>query len=759
MTLLVPHLGARSHESQARRRTNPPRLRFDGEEAALTRHVIRDNSGAETSEVRTSKTRLFGILVLCANLALVPLVFDQSFDVPFTVTKVLLSHALAYVLGGVILGLLFRHGRAFFVWSWLHIPVLAFLGANMVAAAFAADRVLALYGTHARMLGLGTIADYVVLYFAVVLLVRTRTEAIVAAAFVVAASTFVLGYEAVQLAGLDPLTWNLESKLRPFSTIGQSTSLAHYLVILGFGALALGLLARRLAFPVRGLAVAYSGVLFVAAIATGTRSGLIGFATGSALLIFLTWMLHPSRHARLVTGILAVAAVVVGAGVLILTPLGGRVTSIVEPVTPENANADFLGRLEPSAAGRAELYGTAFQMLRDRPLFGYGPDNFAVGVPKYRPERAIFREGVATSPHSWLTQVATGSGLLGVGTFLGIPLLAMALTLRSRFDPVAIAGLTMMAAFLGTGITTINDVVGDSLFWASAGMVAVATASSATMRSSQGPDHARRRTAQGGTPSASRSRRLVPRTFVAAGLVLSLTTFGALNASRSAQLSQVARLSGRATESVAFGVQATGSDSGRPEYWDVLGLAYVGGSRWAQASAAFERAANLAPYDVRYASDLIQVQLILLTNGDPSALTRASRLADEVVRRDPNNPRAHIVRAVVMQAAGDLTEADASAQRALVLDPGSTSPPIYVVAAQVALALGRTDDAMQIARRGLSALGPTPESVPVLVEFARALLAADRRSEALAELDEALSIQPNALDAQRLRAEILAGQK
>src|SRR5207248_1802784 len=101
-----------------------------------------------------------------------------------------------FVLAGVVVGLIVRFGRAFLFNSALHIPVLAFLGANIAATLAATDLPLALYGTHARMLGLGTITDWVLLYFAALLLVRTKREAIAVAASLFAAALVVLAYEA-----------------------------------------------------------------------------------------------------------------------------------------------------------------------------------------------------------------------------------------------------------------------------------------------------------------------------------------------------------------------------------------------------------------------------------------------------------------------------------------------------------------------------------------------------------------------------------
>src|SRR6266511_3619702 len=195
----------------------------------------------QSADFLGSKLRVFGIALICAKLALIPVVFDHDSDVPFSVIKALLSHALAYVLAGVILGLIVKYGRAVFVWSWLHVPVLAFVIANVVAALFADDPLLAMYGAHTRMGGLGTIADGVLLYFAIALLVRTVRDALALGLSFLAGSAIVLAYEFVQIVGKDPLTWTTDPAIRPFSTIGQPTNLAEYLTVVAVGAAAVGI--------------------------------------------------------------------------------------------------------------------------------------------------------------------------------------------------------------------------------------------------------------------------------------------------------------------------------------------------------------------------------------------------------------------------------------------------------------------------------------------------------------------------------------
>src|SRR5205823_467432 len=199
-----------------------------------------------------SRLRIFGVGLICAKVVLVPLLFDQPADLPFTVPKALVSHALAYALIGILVGLVVRFQWTVLVRCWLHLPVAAFLAASAVATLVAADPALALFGSHDRMVGLATIADGAVLYFAIALLVRTRAETTAVFVAAVGASALVIGYELLQLVGRDPFSWNVDASVRPFSTIGQTTQLAEYLGVAAVGAAALAIFDGTRRRAVRG---------------------------------------------------------------------------------------------------------------------------------------------------------------------------------------------------------------------------------------------------------------------------------------------------------------------------------------------------------------------------------------------------------------------------------------------------------------------------------------------------------------------------
>jgi len=447
-----------------------------------------------------------------------------------------------------------------------------------------------------------------------------------------------------------------------------------------------------------------------------------------------------------------------------MTPLGARLLNTVE--TTANAEGDSSLQLEASADTRVALYRIAFDMVRDRPVLGIGPDSFLAGLPRYRSDAEPYgvQDTPATSAHSWIAQVAATSGALGLTAFIGIAVVALALTFRRGFLPDAWAALGMLGAFLGAGVTTVNAIATDWLFWASIGVVAGTTsrqtmAEVVDLAGTHGASPRRARAAAAAPKSKAGS--IIAFACVALGLIAALTSTNAIQASRAAKTSQIARLRGQAQVAIASGLRATGSDSLRPQYWDTLGLAYISGDRVSEAVSAFERASKLAPYDVRYDGDLARALALLAQRGDKTSAVRATEVADRVVRTDPNNPLAQQTRAVVMQFTDNLPEALKSSQRAIALDRTSevgytTNLDFYITGLQVLNALGRPLDAVTLARASI-AKAPNPASEASLrLELARALMASGQLNEALTEVDRVLALQPGQPAAQQLRAQLLA---
>jgi tetratricopeptide (TPR) repeat protein/O-antigen ligase len=710
---------------------------------------VRDVEMRAEHEAVGTRVRSAGLVSLWAFVFLVPLVVDPAADWSFTIPKALLTHALAFVLAGAVIAQFARYGRAAIAGSWLSVPVVVFLLVNTLATVFAADRYIALFGTHARMLGLATIASWTVAYIAVLAFVRTSRDVVAVVGAALGGGVVMLCYEALQLLRLDPFNWTLDAAVRPISTNGQATSLGSYLMVLAVASLAMALVTDGLGRRGRAVLVIASALFAIGSALTGTRSSLLGLGSGLAVLVGLMSLKSVDRTRRLVSVATAGVGVLALIVLIVFTPLGARLFQTA-PVSGDSEEA-AVARLDTATLDvRAVLYGVALDAVRERPLLGFGPDNFVVAMARFRPDTGPneARFAYATSAHGWIGQTAVGSGLLGLASFVAIIVLAGVATLRAPLSAWTTIPAVAIASHLGTGITTVSDIASDWLVWMCAGVIAVATSGAV--------GNPRAAAADGRKPRAARKRSMRgvqwrDWALIGVGVAFAISAVSALAASRAAETSRDQRLAGMVDPSIRSALEATSKDAGRAEYWRLLGLAYVSGQRWRDAAVAFDHAIASAPWDARNISDQLQVQLVLTQLGDAAARARARELSDAVVRADPNFPDAQIARATALQFLGDYPAALAAIQRAMTLLPGSPNERWHLLAAQLYAAVGRPADAAAAAESGIAIVGPT---VALRMELARALFASGRAQEALTQVDAVLAVDPNNAVARQLRAEI-----
>ena len=91
-------------------------------------------------------------------------------------------------------------------------------------------------------------------------------------------------------------------------------------------------------------------------------------------------------------------------------------------------------------------------------------------------------------------------------------------------------------------------------------------------------------------------------------------------------------------------------DPDNHEGWFLIGLAYRGSGRFAEAEQAFRRASELAPQNVDYAAYLGEA---LLLRGGDSPSPEAERLFRRVLELEPGNPQARYYLATLKDLGGD----------------------------------------------------------------------------------------------------------
>lgn len=631
----------------------------------------RSGNAFERSIVRRATVWL--VAVKAAGLVLL---FDpwsiQAQDLP----KSLFSRATEWLLVAALVLLVARFGPACIPRTRLHLLVVAFAGATAVSAVFAADGYVALYGARERYLGMTFIVDMLVLYAAVAIAFRSDADWRVLGVAAAAAGLVAVGYAGVQYAGLDPVRWADDPRVRPYGTFGNPDMFGHFLGVLFAVGLALAAFSQgRVTSPPRlaGAALMAIGVAVASVIAT--RATFIGISAAlvAAGAVYLG-LRGLERRAAIRLVLAGAVTVSLALGVLVLTPLGerlgataGAVVGLAQGRAEEQIGAGAL-------RDRLLIYDSAIRAFADRPLTGYGPDGFVVAYPAYRQpgSSAIFGQNSSqSSTHSWLLHTLVSHGIAGLATLLALVAASTWALWRALPSRPLVAGAALLAAaaYWAEGLVSVGAVGVDWIPWVVFGAAAATTAG----------------------PLPQRAARRIP---VVAGAgafavaaALALTGLPALQAAHDAWNAQGWLSRGNADRAIEAAQSSVARDPGRADYWNRYGQALDLRELWARSADAYAQAARRAPYEATYWENvaLTRGRLALQQpdrSGEVAAALGAARTA---IERDPNAQRPHLTLAQLARAFGDLRLALTESVNAIAL---GGDPLADTIAAEAAVALG-----------------------------------------------------------------------
>lgn len=603
----------------------------------------------EPSQVSESWLRVAGVWCIAAKLLLVSLAIDPLGADAFAVPKSVASRGLLYMVAALAALYIVRR-RPLFPMSSLSFTALAVVAASGVATVLALDTTAALYGAHRRDLGLTSVVDGAALAAAIALFIRTRTDLITVGGAAALALALTTGYGILQVLRRDPLSWSDPSGA---SFLGNSTSLAGYLVIMGatlFGAILIlwsGL--RRTAQALLLGLVAASAVL---AVATGARAptlSLVAAMTFAALIARRAG--SPVVQLRRETVAFAAVALVLAGTVFVLGSGGERLLRL-------SSGQDT------SATERSIIYITAVKGFLSRPLFGVGPDGMGAVWYALRPAetaRSPFLAAAQTSTHSWLLHQALGTGVAGLAAFLAMVGLALVHGWRRAGTSGGLAaslGAIGVFAYLAQGLLTINSVVPDMLLWASIGLVGTR----ADLVSGGDTKEQRHRHPRDAWPALAA---------VTVGLVLAVTGMNVLEANRAVRASDLARAAGNLQLAERAATVAVQKDPGRADPWNILGLAYSR-RQPEQAIGAFARAVQQAPRDPVYMINLAAEEAFIAER-DKARREAALRHAEMATQMDPHGTETLLRAAEVFAFVDRIDLALSATQRVIDFVPDDPS--------------------------------------------------------------------------------------
>jgi len=413
----------------------------------------------------------------------------------------------------------------------------------------------------------------------------------------------------------------------------------------------------------------------------------------SIVVLMLDVLLAGSEGALL--GAVAALAFVAGMSVpwssrrplVVLAPA----TALLVLVVPLLLAFDAWGSASVSSGGttewRAAVWQTSLEMAADRPLLGFGLDQFSVSFPEYRPADFVERFGTmgVDAPHNVFLNYLTGLGVIGLLLFAALLVLAARLfvTAYRRLGRTAVASARTRraalicaaggcVAYLVQGAFDNQQIALSFTFWTLLGFVCAAAWDDAPERTK--------------APERTSTWRIPT---LAAAPLATLTVAGALTLGwlaaspyRTDRAFRAALESSDPAELRRSVTEAIRRNESADDYLSAAGAAAFARAELGTADRTpllrfaremYARAVETQPLDAGLWGQYGDVLAALGALGDDRAEQLAVRAFRTAVEIDPSEPDFAIPLANALAAHGDTRQARAVLQRALSRSPDDVS--------------------------------------------------------------------------------------
>jgi O-antigen ligase/tetratricopeptide (TPR) repeat protein len=324
--------------------------------------------------------------------------------------------------------------------SWVMWTALAFVGWMAVATALSVDPIKSFWSNFERMEGYISLV-HVFLWFVVagtVLSVENLWNRFLNTSIGVSA---IMGLYALMqvlhVAGFQPSS---QSGARADTSFGNATYLAVYLLIHSF--LILFMLSRRRNDS--GIQMLYGAALVLNLVGlyfTETRGAILGLIGG--LIVAALWMLWQGRTAEWRT----VRRYALGGLIAVVVLAGGffalRNTALVQSSSTLSRLAS-ISLEDRTTISRFQIWQMAGQGFQERPLFGWGQENFNYVFNKYYDPSMYNQEAWFDRAHNQFLDWLIAGGLPAFVLYLGLYLVAAWVIVRN-----AVLNVGERAALLG----------------------------------------------------------------------------------------------------------------------------------------------------------------------------------------------------------------------------------------------------------------------------------------------------------------------
>ncbi len=398
------------------------------------------------------------VKILIYATFLVPLiVIPSSFIFPFIVPKILIFRSLVTaMLAGYILLLIINWQEYKPKLTILNIVLAAFLLSFAISTFVGTDAYHSFWDNHERMLGLFTIFHYVAYYFVCTAVFKNWKDWQMALRIFLIAGTLVAIIGLLQVG--NPYLLLNQGGTRVASTLGNSIYLGGYGLFLSFVAF---LLIIREKYTIWRLAEGFLGLLAVLAMFySGTRGSMLGLVAGvGVLLVGYVIVLREHPKTRLIIGGIILAGIVL-LGILYTYRQTNFVSSI--PAVGRSLNTS-LTSLKNSP--RWIAWEIAIDSFKQRPIFGWGPNNFFYAFnDNYNPRSLEFGYGETwfDNAHNIIVNTLAVQGIFGLVVYLSIFVLSILVLWKTFYHQginkhLVVAGAAFLVAHLVQNVTVFEN--------------------------------------------------------------------------------------------------------------------------------------------------------------------------------------------------------------------------------------------------------------------------------------------------------------
>lgn len=382
--------------------------------------------------MNTNQILRSSILVGLFAALFIPFIISDSLLFPFITGKAFTFRILVEILFGVWLVVIFRDPSIRPRFSWFVVSTSVFVVVIALADIFGANFFRSFWSSFERMEGLITLLHLLAYFFIAGSVINTREKWSAFFNTSVFVSFVMSIYVFLQLAGEIKIN---QGGVRVDGTFGNATYLAVFMLLNFF--LTLFLLVRSYKdsnskdnwalWAWYGLCMLFQ---VISIYFTATRGDILGLIVGVVTTTIIVAIFGKTDKKIRKISIAALLSVVILIGGFLLI----RNTEFVRSSQTLNRFATLTAE-EISKQGRWYVWPMAIQGFKDRPLLGWGQENFTYVFNQYYDPRMYDQEPWFDRAHNVVLDWLVAGGILGLGAYLSMfAVLVWALYKSPRFS-------------------------------------------------------------------------------------------------------------------------------------------------------------------------------------------------------------------------------------------------------------------------------------------------------------------------------------